>query len=812
MIITFFQWISTVYGAQSTKYLKETAHTNEKLTQIKNRRIFLTKCRQYDIIPKCIRTSWKHLEIKHMEPKMARWKNKIENELLNLLIAEANAEINVLHQKIKFLDKKIYEMMPPNILSTFKQSQATKNDKLFLNTKAKQQRKLDQLINEKFETIKAMVKPNWIKNISDTIIPEHVNCILSLGPNFGLPYEYNRIPIIKTLSAVENALFNNPAANNIRARVINITRNFINNYNRSKNSDKFLLIMVNETRKFLKENQQIVVIRADKGNATIIMNRADYEKSMDKLLCDTHTYKKTKINPTTRIEKKVNNMIKYWRLTNRIDDEQERNLQTHNSVAPAIYGLGKLHKWKMRELLPFRPVVATVQSPTYKISDVISKCFSKFIHFSPFRLRDSWQFSQIIKDMKIPKGYKMISLDATSLFTNIPKELCIRAIENRWTTISQHTFLSKEMFIDTVKLIMDESYFRYGDSYYVQLCGVAMGNSISGFLSDLVMEDLEVSVLNKIPFIVPFYRRYVDDILCFVPREKIDQMLAAFNNYHPSLKFTIEEERNREINFLDLTITRDDEGNITTKWYRKELSSGRYLNFKGHNPMTHKRNVAAAITDRAIAFTKPKDRHHSINTVKQLLQDNGYPERFVNKTLKERIDRFYNGNNNDNRNQQKPRYIATPYVPGLSERINKVMREHNMALGCKASNNIGNLYSRTKYPVPKEMKSKVIYRLDCLNCHAKYPGNTKQKISKRISKHKSEIKKKKLTETTGLTIHAVRNNHKFDFDNITILDHIPNYHQRTIAEKMHICNTDNTVNLLSDTHGLHESYVNLFKK
>ena len=348
----------------------------------------------------------------------------------------------------------------------------------------------------------------------------------------------------------------------------------------------------------------------------------------------------------------------------------------------------------------------------------------------------------------------------------------------------------------------------------MQLYGVAMGNSISGFLSDLVMEDLEVSVLNKLPFIVPFYRRYVDDILCFVPQGKIDQMLAAFNNYHPSLKFTIEEERNREINFLDFTITRDEEGNITTKWYRKEFSSGRYLNFKGHNPMTHKRNVAAAITDRAIAFTRPKDRHHSINTVKRLLQDNGYPERFVNKTLKERIDRFYNGNNNnnDNRNQPKPRYIATPYVPGLSERINKVMREHNMALGCKASNNIGNLYSRTKYPIPKDMKSKVIYRLDCLNCPAKYPGNTKQKVSKRISKHKSEIKKKKLTETTGLTIHAVRNNHNFDFDNITILDHIPNYHQRIIAEKMHICNTDNTVNLLSDTHGLHESYVNLFKK
>lgn len=276
------------------------------------------------------------------------------------------------------------------------------------------------------------------------------------------------------------------------------------------------------------------------------MNRIDYEKSMDKLLSDTKTYKKTKVNPTVRIETKANNMIKYWRLTNRINDDQEKYFQTHNSVAPAIYGLGKLHKMKIGELLPLRPVVATVQSPTYKISDIISNCLSKIIHLSPYRIKDSWQFAQTIKNIKIPRGYKMISLDATSLFTNIAKELCIRSIEKRWTIISQHTFMTKEMFIEAVKMIIDGSYFRYGDFYYVQVYGVAMGNSISGFLADLVMEDLEVHILNNLPFIVPFYRRFVDDILAFVPEDKVDLILTAFNSYNPNLKFTISKtELNR---------------------------------------------------------------------------------------------------------------------------------------------------------------------------------------------------------------------------------------------------------------------------
>ncbi|KAG4068036.1 hypothetical protein HA402_003942 [Bradysia odoriphaga] len=331
------------------------------------------------------------------------------------------------------------------------------------------------------------------------------------------------------------------------------------------------------------------------------------------------------------------------------------------------------------------------------------------------------------------------------------------------------------------------------------MASVVMGNSISGFFADLVMEDLELHIQNKLLYIIPFYRRFVDDILVFAPEDKINHLLESFNKYHPKLKFTLETEKNRSINFLDFTLTRDDDGNITSKWYRKEISSGLYLHFQGHNPTTHKRNVASAITDRAKAFTNPIDRPQSI--VK-----NGYAEYFENKVIKERVNQFYNGKNREIQ-PKKMRYIATPYVPGLSERINKTMNEYDMALGCKTTNNVGNVFTKTKYPVPKSMKSKIVYRVDCLDCPAKYPGKTKQRIMNRMEKHKSEIRQKKLTEATGLTMHAVKEGHRFDFDNVKILDHIPNYHQRNIAEKMHICSTDHTVNLLSDTYGLHESYV-----
>ncbi|KAG4073725.1 hypothetical protein HA402_000949 [Bradysia odoriphaga] len=445
-----------------------------------------------------------------MAAKMSRWKSKIECELLNILIAETSAEMSSMFKRLKSIDSKLNNRIPRHIIAKFNSSQEIKCQRNFDIIRERQKKKFDSLMKEKMEKLKSVVKSNWIQNISDTNIPDYV------GPNFGLPYEHKRLPIIKTLSDVENALYNNPLASEIRTKVINITKNFLNNFNRAKNADKFLLIMFNKTRKFLKENQQFVVIKSDKCKKTIVMNKSEYERSMNILVNDSNKYKKTNRNPTVRIEKAVNDMIKHWRLTNRIDDEQERYLQTHNSITPAIYGLGKLHKYRQGELIPLRPVVATVQSPTYKISELLSKTFSQIIHTLTFMIKDSWQFSQVIRNTKVPRGYKMFSLDATSLYTNIPKELCIHAIKKRWHLLQEHTFLSKEQFMDAVKLIIDESYFRYGDSFYLQMAGVAMGNSISGFLADLVMEDLELHILNKLPYIIPFYRRFVDDILMLV--------------------------------------------------------------------------------------------------------------------------------------------------------------------------------------------------------------------------------------------------------------------------------------------------------
>jgi len=51
-------------------------------------------------------------------------------------------------------------------------------------------------------------------------------------------------------------------------------------------------------------------------------------------------------------------------------------------------------------------------------------------------------------------------------------------------------------------------------------------------IADIAMQDLENNVLNSINVQLPFYYRYVDDIVFAIQDTNVSYILEAFNNYH----------------------------------------------------------------------------------------------------------------------------------------------------------------------------------------------------------------------------------------------------------------------------------------
>ena len=147
-----------------------------------------------------------------------------------------------------------------------------------------------------------------------------------------------------------------------------------------------------------------------------------------------HTSEK---DPTNTTQTKVNDLIKIWEKKNYINDSMAKSLKSDNPLPARFYGLPKIHKPNN----PLRPIVSFCGSPTYNLASFYSKMLSNNITPPSSRIKNSFDFIHKIKNITIPPGYKIISLDAVSLFTDVQIGIAITGIKNRWHQIQPHTKL-----------------------------------------------------------------------------------------------------------------------------------------------------------------------------------------------------------------------------------------------------------------------------------------------------------------------------------------------------------------------------------
>jgi hypothetical protein len=89
--------------------------------------------------------------------------------------------------------------------------------------------------------------------------------------------------------------------------------------------------------------------------------------------------------------------------------------------------------------------------------------------------------------------------------------------------------------------------------------------------------------------LVERYLRYVDDILVLYREDKtnIHELLEDFNNLAPTMKFTLEKEQSNRINFLDITITKSQDG-LSFEIYRKPTTTNIIIPNDSCHPREHK--------------------------------------------------------------------------------------------------------------------------------------------------------------------------------------------------------------------------------
>lgn len=92
-------------------------------------------------------------------------------------------------------------------------------------------------------------------------------------------------------------------------------------------------------------------------------------------------------------------------------------------------------------------------------------------------IRDTGDFLSKITNLNPPPGSLLVTLDVVSLYTSIQHHKGINAIRRVLNTTIYST-ACKEFIISLLDLVLTKNYFLFGDHYYLQLQGTAMGSNV----------------------------------------------------------------------------------------------------------------------------------------------------------------------------------------------------------------------------------------------------------------------------------------------------------------------------------------------
>ena len=118
--------------------------------------------------------------------------------------------------------------------------------------------------------------------------------------------------------------------------------------------------------------------------------------------------------------------------------------------------------------------------------------------------------------------------------------------------------------------------------------------------------------------------RYVDDTFVIFGSElECDRFHVNLNQLHPALNLMVEKEQNNSLNFLDVSVKKGGTGFLTSI-YRKPTFTGQYIRWNSFSPKDRRINIIKTFVHRALMICSKTKLDSELDTVKQLLIDNGY--------------------------------------------------------------------------------------------------------------------------------------------------------------------------------------------
>lgn len=401
-----------------------------------------------------------------------------------------------------------------------------------------------------------------------------------------------------------------------------------------------------------------------------------------------------------------------------------------------------------------------------------------------------------------------------------------------------HTNLFSQAETDIISellhLFHDTRYFQFGGKIYKQTKGAPIGGTLSGLISELVLQDVEHKILGSpIPGLVK-YSRYVDDVLIIwdttgqeyqyapnvcedqyapwpvthtpaqltptnVPTSP-DELINQVASLRPEISFEKEADLTTSTNYLDLILTITDTG-MKIGIYRKPTYSWRIPKWASRTIREHKKSAVIPLLVRAYRLLTDKDiLNKELNEIYSRALQRGYPLATLKRWQKEARDismRPTRNEDTEHNDHTKPTYRRVQNNAQLQS-FKNALSKHGVRLVTKKDNTLfGNIRNDAE---PREtLKQPGIY---CIPLYRNYEGETQERfyigrtlrqVEERLEEHKRTVRNKE--DQTAIAAAATHEGWIPRWQDTKILDRPKTFLRSVMLEYLHIKSAeDNLVN------------------
>ena len=799
------------YGRPVLQQYRSVEKNYFKMRKLEDDIRFLNLCKDYNIIPKFLK--FKVYNVRLYTTKLYRsWLFKLlDTEIRNQSKKLKNC-VNVYESTMNEL-KVVLSYIDFKCLTSIAKSNG---DKKMINVLITHNRKLKDL---GVDVSKGVDCNKVIFNLSNRVLTEEEKNVLSLGLEFGL--KPSKISFFRYFLNFEKLCgilkncnkYGTESWNVVFNKISVIANNSYKNFYRNKHSDP-----INDKRveilKSLRDDDNIIITRPDKGKGVVIVDKDNYIERMKTILGDFTKFRILKTNISAHIlklEDKLNRLLRT--LKPLIGEIAYNNIYISGSKPGSLYGLPKIHKVGN----PFRPIVSSIGTFNYNLAKFLVPIISPLTS-NEHTIDNSTKFVNELVGSDLPHNFVMASFDVESLFTNVPlKETTDIIIDKLVNGDFDTRGLNREQLKKLLNIATSESVFMFDNELYSQIDGVCMGSCLGPTYANAFLCHFEDIWLNECPvtFKPLYYRRYIDDtFLIFKDVSHIQLFLNYLNAKHPNIRFTCEMENNSKLSFLDTELMKEN-GKLVTSTYRKPTFTGLGLNYLSYSPYLYKVNSIKTLINRAYNicsnyFTLDKE----LKFLKTFFECNAFPSFLFARILRQFLNDKFSPKSIVHTALKDRKYIKLPYLGHISfsvrNQLNIILRQSFPQVDFRfVFTNQFTISSLLKKPKPRpfDLTSGSVYSFSCPRCNARYVGSSTRWLQHRISDHKG------ISIRTGYPLstpmysaireHSETHDHAFTYKDFKILNTASFRTDLLILESLYISKMKPNLNNTTTAHQLY---------